>query len=30
MNQQRLTELKEIYRAELFDRVVPFWLQSLA
>ncbi len=26
MNQQRISELREIYRQELFDRVVPFWL----
>jgi N-acylglucosamine 2-epimerase len=27
MNQQRITELKEIYRKALLDDVVPFWLK---
>lgn len=26
MNRKRISELKEIYRSELFDFVVPFWL----
>lgn len=26
MNRARLLELREIYRRELFDNVIPFWL----
>ena len=26
MKRERLLELREIYRRELFDSVIPFWL----